>query len=347
MRLVLLRAALYDKFVFCPKQFEGLLMQAMLTIAVKAARAAGTVINRAAADMDKVRVSRKQLNDYVTETDEASEKAIIDTLLYAYPDHAIWAEESGRIHGNQNSEFVWIIDPLDGTTNFVHGLPIYCVSIAVAHRGVVQHAVVFDPNRNDLFTASKGSGAFLNNRRIRVSKRLRLADSLIGTGFAFRPGDNFPRYLKMFEQISTAAGSLRRPGAAALDLAYVAAGYYDGFFESGLHPWDVAAGSLLVTEAGGLVGNYRGEADYLERREIVAGSPKVYGELIKLLGPFSEVPAAETTVRKTVKPTVRPTDAVYVAQPTQGARPEPRTDQAAKQRAVVRRVKKAVGDAPV
>ena len=210
-------------------------------------------------------------------------------MLDAYPGHGILAEESGRAQGAKDSEFLWIIDPLDGTTNFLHGFPVYAVSIALAHRNVVQQAVVYDPTRNDLFFASRGRGAFVNDRRLRVSKRIRLAESLIGTGFPFRKGDNFKRYLKMFEEVMQNCAGLHRPGAAALDLCYVAAGYYDGFFETGLSPWDIAAGSLMITEAGGLIGNFSGEADFLYQREVVAGSPKIYGQLVRLLSPYSRV----------------------------------------------------------
>ena len=269
----------------------------MLNTAVKAARAAGNVINRASMDLDRLKVNTKAPNDFVTEVDQAAENAIIDILLAAYPGHAILAEESGRSRGAQDSEYVWIIDPLDGTTNFIHGLPVYAVSIALAHRGQVQQAVVYDPTRNDLFFASKGRGAFLNDRRLRVSKRNRMADSLIGTGFPFRKGDNFKRYLQIFEDVMQHCAGLRRPGAAALDLCYVAAGYYDGFFETGLNPWDVAAGSLIVTEAGGLVGNFTGEADFLYRREVVAGNPKIYAQMVTLLAPHTGVSeiASETS----------------------------------------------------
>jgi myo-inositol-1(or 4)-monophosphatase len=261
----------------------------MLNIAVKAARAAGSIINRAALDLEVLKVGSKGPNDFVSEVDHAAEQAIIDTLLEAYPDHGILAEESGRTRGNADSEHVWIIDPLDGTTNFLHGFPVYAVSIALAHRGVVQQAVVYDPTRNDLYYASRGRGAFLNDRRLRVSKRTRMAESLIGTGFPFRRGDNFKRYLKMFEEVMQHCAGVRRPGAAALDLCYVAAGYYDGFFETGLQPWDAAAGSLMVTEAGGLIGNFTGEADFLFQREVVAGNPKVYGQLVQLLAPYTKV----------------------------------------------------------
>jgi myo-inositol-1(or 4)-monophosphatase len=261
----------------------------MLNIAVKAARAAGALINRASLDLDLLKISAKSPNDFVTEVDRAAEEAIIDVLLTAYPGHGILAEESGRTHGARDSEYVWIIDPLDGTTNFIHGLPVYAVSIALAHRGVVQQGVVYDPSRNDLFYASRGRGSFLNDRRLRVSKRTRMAESLIGTGFPFRKGDNFKRYLQMFEAVMPHCAGLRRPGAAALDLCYVAAGFYDGFFETGLNPWDVAAGALMITEAGGLIGNFTGEADYLYQREVVAGNPKIYGQLVKLLSPYTRV----------------------------------------------------------
>jgi len=267
----------------------------MLNIAVKAARVAGSIINRASMDVETLKVNTKAPNDFVTEVDQAAEQAIIETLLTAYPGHGILAEESGREHGARHSDFVWIIDPLDGTTNFIHGFPVYCVSIALAFRGKVEQAVVYDPTRNDLFIASKGRGAFLNDKRLRVSKRTRLSDALVSTGFPYRQGDNFQRYMKTLEVVMPACAGLRRPGSAALDLCYVAAGYCDGFFETGLQPWDIAAGSLMVTEAGGLIGNYTGEADFLYQREVVAGSPKVYGQLVQLLTPFSRVIDGEDT----------------------------------------------------
>jgi len=261
----------------------------MLNIAIKAARAAGAIINRASLDLDLLKVNTKSPNDFVTEVDQAAEQAVIETLLAAYPGHGILAEESGRAHGAKHSDYVWIIDPLDGTTNFIHGFPVYAVSIALAFKGQIQQAVVYDPTRNDLFYASKGRGAFLNDKRLRVSKRTRMQESLIGTGFPFRKGDNFKRYVQMFEAVMQNCAGLRRPGAAALDLCYVAAGWYDGFFETGLNPWDMAAGSLMITEAGGLVGNFTGESDYLYQRELVAGTPKVYGQLVGLLAPYTRV----------------------------------------------------------
>jgi myo-inositol-1(or 4)-monophosphatase len=303
----------------------------MINIAVRAARAAGSIINRAALDVDVLKVATKGINDFVTEVDQAAEQAIIDTLLDAYPGHGILAEESGRERGARHSDYLWIIDPLDGTTNFIHGFPVYAVSIALAFRGRIEQAVVYDPARNDLFYASKGRGAFLNDKRLRVSKRTRLSDSLVGTGFPFRKGDNFQRYLKMFEEVMQSCAGVRRPGAAALDLCYVAAGWYDGFFETGLSPWDAAAGSLMITEAGGLVGNFTGEADFLYQRELVAGNPKVFGQLVKLLSPYTrmlsktsaETPGAEAPPEQSVEPSDA-TDAFIAQAVTDAPAPKPK-----------------------
>ena len=260
----------------------------MLNVAIKAARAAGAIINRAALDVESVRVSQKQSNDFVTEVDQASENAIIETLLTAYPDHGILAEESGSTRGNPDAEAVWIIDPLDGTTNFIHGFPVYCVSIALQVKGRLEQAVVYDPTRNDLFTATRGRGAFMNERRIRVGKRTRLQECLLSTGFPFRPEDDFNTYLRLMGDMMQRTAGLRRPGAAALDLAYVAAGFSDGFFELGLQPWDMAAGALLITEAGGLVGNFTGEADFLQHRECLAGNPRIYAQMVAVLQKYSK-----------------------------------------------------------
>ncbi len=260
----------------------------MLNVAIKAARAAGAIINRAALDVESVRVSQKQSNDFVTEVDQASENTIIETLLTAYPDHGILAEESGSTRGNPDAEAVWIIDPLDGTTNFIHGFPVYCVSIALQVKGRLEQAVVYDPTRNDLFTATRGRGAFMNERRIRVGKRTRLQECLLSTGFPFRPEDDFNTYLRLMGDMMQRTAGLRRPGAAALDLAYVAAGFSDGFFELGLQPWDMAAGALLITEAGGLVGNFTGEADFLQHRECLAGNPRIYAQMVAVLQKYSK-----------------------------------------------------------
>ena len=276
----------------------------MINVAIKAARAAGAIINRAALDLEAVRISQKEVNDFVTDVDQKSEQVIIETLLTAYPGHGIHAEESGHEHGAKDSEFVWIIDPLAGTTNFIHGFPVYCVSIALAVKGKIEQAVIYDPSRNDLFTATKGRGAYMNDRRLRVSKRIRLNECLISTGFPFRPGDNFATYLAMMGEVMQRAAGLRRPGAAALDLAYVAAGFTDAFFETGLQPWDVAAGSLLVTEAGGLVGNFTGEADFLEQKECLAGNPKIYGQLVTLLSKYSKFASASAKAQVPAQPAI-------------------------------------------
>ncbi len=261
-------------------------MHPTLTIAVKAARRAGNVINRGARDLDLLTVSAKGPKDFVSEVDREAERQIVETLLGAYPDHAILAEEGTAKGANAAAENVWIIDPLDGTTNFLHGFPQYCVSIALAHRGQITQAVIYDPCRNDLFTATRGRGAFLNDRRIRVSKRQHLRDCLIGTGFPFRDGSYLDAYLRMMKTMIEHTAGLRRPGAAALDLAYVAAGFYDGFWEVGLNPWDVAAGSLLVQEAGGLIGDLAGEDDYLHGGQVIAGNPKVFAQMVTALSPF-------------------------------------------------------------
>ena len=275
-----------------PQFMSSSTLHPMLNVAVKAARAAGAIINRAALDVEAVRISQKQVNDFVTEVDHASEQAIIENLLTAYPDHGILAEESGSQHGNPNADHIWIIDPLDGTTNFIHGFPVYCVSIALQVRGKLEQAVVYDPTRNDLFTATKGRGAFMNERRIRVSKRVRLDECLLSTGFPFRPEDDFDKYLRLMGDMMQRTAGLRRPGAAALDLAYVAAGFTDGFFEIGLQAWDMAAGALLVTEAGGLVGNFTGESNYIDQKECMAANPRIYAQMVPLLQKYSKFASA-------------------------------------------------------
>jgi len=257
-------------------------MHPMLNIAVKAARRAGDIINRASRNLDIIAAQEKAANDYVSEVDREAEQAIIRTVHSAYPDHSILAEESGA---SGKSEYRWIIDPLDGTTNFLHGFPQYAVSIALAHKDVVTQAVIYDPSRNDLFTASRGRGAYLNETRIRVGKRATLKNSLIGTGFPFRQFEYIDAYLAMFRDMIKNSAGVRRAGAAALDLAYVAAGRLDGFWELGLSPWDIAAGSLLITEAGGLVGDLEGEDKFMQQGHIVGGNPKVFAQLIRLLAP--------------------------------------------------------------
>ena len=257
-------------------------MHPMLNTAVKAARKAGNIINRATRDLDLLKVESKRQNDFVTEVDRAAEAAVIAVLREAYPNHSILAEESGASKGSQG-EYEWVIDPLDGTTNFIHGVPQFAVSIGLRHKGIVTQAVIYDPAKNELFTATRGAGAYLNDKRMRVGKRDRINDALIGTGFPFSKIDLLERYIEMFRKVTLNCAGIRRPGAAALDLAYVAAGRFDGFWEMGLAPWDMAAGTLLVQEAGGLVGDFSGESGFFESGEIVAGSPKVFAQLLALI----------------------------------------------------------------
>ena len=256
----------------------------MLNTAVKAARRAGNIIARASRNLEVLSVREKAANDYVSEVDAEAERAVIQTLHQAYPNHSILAEESGA--SGKASEYRWIIDPLDGTTNFLHGFPQYAVSIALEHRGQITQAVIYDPTRNDLFTASKGRGAFLNDTRIRVSKRAHLKGALVGTGFPFRQISHIDAYMKMLREMMKNTAGVRRAGSASLDLAYVAAGRLDGFWELGLAPWDMAAGSLLITEAGGLVGDLEGNEGWMESGYIVAGAPKVFAETLQLLAPY-------------------------------------------------------------
>lgn len=257
-------------------------MQPLLNIAIRAARRAGDLIVRNLPRLEAIQIASKGRNDFVTEIDRMAEQEIIAIIRKAHPDHGILAEESGR---SGSDDFVWIIDPLDGTTNFVHGFPTFAVSIALQHRGRLEQAVVYDPMRQELFTSSRGTGAVLDGRRIRVSSQRGLEGALIGTGFPYRENTRWlDAYLAMLGTVMSAAAGIRRPGAAALDLAYVAAGRLDGFWEIGLHPWDTAAGSLLILEAGGLIGTLTG-GEYRQGGNIVAGSPKVYAPLVEALAP--------------------------------------------------------------
>ena len=251
---------------------------------VMAARRASQVINRASNDIEHLKITTKQHNDFVTEVDRTAEAAIIDVLREAYPEYGILAEESGRAAGTDvASDYQWIIDPLDGTTNFLHGFPQYAVSIALAYKGQLNQALVYDTLRNEMFTASKGGGAFLNERRIRVTKCLGLDDALLGTGFPFRNFEHLNAYMATFKDLTQRSQGIRRTGSAALDLAYVASGRLDGFWEFGLAPWDMAAGCLLITEAGGLVGDLSGGDDYLKTKNLVAGTPKVFAQLLQVI----------------------------------------------------------------
>lgn len=261
-------------------------MHPMLNTAVKAARRAGKVIMRYASHLDRLTVESKGRNDFVSQVDHEAEAEIIDTLHRAYPDHAILAEETGR---QGKSDYLWIIDPLDGTTNYLHGYPQYAVSIGLYHQNKPSQAVVFDPLKNELYTASRGAGAQLNDRRMRVSGLVHLDKALLATGFPFRSMDNLEIFIGTFRAILPQVSGVRRAGSASLDLAHVACGRLDGFWEFGLSPWDMAAGCLLVQEAGGLVGDFCGSQDYLETGNVVVGSPKIYNDILGLIRPH--VPA--------------------------------------------------------
>lgn len=257
----------------------------MLTIALRAARKAGEMIERALERVDVVNFEEKGRNDFVTEVDKASEKEIIYHLRKAYPDHRITGEETGT-SGDADSDYEWIIDPLDGTTNFIHGIPHFAISIACLHKGQVEHAVVLDPIKREEFTASRGRGAALNGRRIRVSSRRGLDGALIGTGIPFSGFalDNMTPYLAALQEIAGQTSGIRRPGAASLDLAYVAAGRFDGFWEMNLKQWDIAAGVLLVKEAGGLISDFRGGNSFMDTGHVVCASPKVFKPLLQIVG---------------------------------------------------------------
>jgi myo-inositol-1(or 4)-monophosphatase len=257
-------------------------MHPMLNIAVKAARRAGKVILRNMAQVDRLTVESKGRNDFVSEVDRHAEGEIISVIRSAYPDHSILAEESGRQAGN---DYVWIIDPLDGTTNFLHGYPQFAVSIGLYYQNRATQAVVFDPLRDELFTASRGAGAQINDRRIRVSDVGRLESALLGTGFPFKTMENLDTWIATFRTLLPLCSGVRRAGSAALDLAHVACGRLDGFWEIGLNPWDMAAGCLLIEEAGGRVGDFAGSQGFLEHGNVVAGNPKMYAELLRLIQP--------------------------------------------------------------
>ncbi|MCG6865097.1 MAG: inositol-1-monophosphatase [Thiogranum sp.] len=258
-------------------------MHPMLNIAVRAARNAGDIIVRQSTRIDELTITSKERNDYVSEVDRQAENEIMAVIRKAFPDHGILAEESGQ-HGS-GDEFLWIVDPLDGTTNFLHGFPQYAVSIALQHKGRLEQAVIYDPMRQELFTASRGGGAQLDNRRIRVSKQTVLEGALLGTGFPYKDQGHLSAYLEMFKALIVDSAGIRRPGSAALDLAYVAAGRFDGFWEIGLNPWDMAAGVLLVREAGGLVGDLAGGHDFMKNGNIVAAAPKLFPAMLREIRP--------------------------------------------------------------
>jgi len=257
-------------------------MQALLNTAVKAARKGGDIALRHLNRVHQLKIRTKSQNEFVTKVDLMAEEAIIETIRERYPDHAFLAEESGQ-HGD--GEFVWIIDPLDGTTNFIHGFPVFATSIALRVKGRLQVGVIYDPNRQEIFTAMRGQGAQVDGHRIRVSSRKELDGALIGTGFPYRSQEHLHQYMGMLEDVLRHSAGIRRPGAAALDLASVATGRLDGFWEFGLKEWDIAAGSLLIREAGGLISELQGNGDYFESGNIVTGCPKIHDALKKLLSP--------------------------------------------------------------
>jgi myo-inositol-1(or 4)-monophosphatase len=260
-------------------------MHGMVNIAIRAARRAGELMIRQLNQLEALKVTEKSKNEFVTQVDKAAEAGIIEIIRDHYPDHAILAEESGAAGEH---EYQWIIDPLDGTTNYVHGFPVFSVSIAVTHKGELEHGVVYDPLRQEIFSASRGQGAQLDGRRIRVSKRTTLQQSLVATGFPYRANlVHIDRYLDMLRAVMLESSGVRRPGSAALDLCYVAAGRVDAFWELGLAKWDIAAGALIIREAGGRISDFRGADAYLDSGNVVAGNPKVYAALSKLLAPFS------------------------------------------------------------
>ena len=260
-------------------------MNAMINTAVKAARNAAKMMLRASANLDSLKVETKAFNDFVSEIDKESERIIVETLLQAYPKHKIRAEEGGA-YGQENSEYEWIIDPLDGTTNFLHGHPQYCISIALATKGQITEGVIYDIERNNLYTAARGKGLYLNDRRMRVSKRINLNECLISTGFPVVDQSMMDTYLAILKDILGKTAGARREGAAALDLCNVACGRVDGFFEFNLKPWDIAAGSLMVQEAGGIVTDFQGNESWLETGNIVAANPKVLAQLLPIIDKY-------------------------------------------------------------
>ena len=260
-------------------------MHPILNIAIRAARAAGDIILRHIDKLDTLQIETKSQNDFVTEVDRRAEQEALYHIRKAYPDHAILAEESGADGEDEN---IWIIDPLDGTTNFLRGLNQFAVSIALQQRGQLEHAVVYNPLSQDLFSASRGKGAWLNNRRMRVSKARSLNGCLIGTGVPFKSGQNRSAYFQVLDQMMHNTAGVRRVGAASLDLAWVANGTFDGFFEMGLKPWDIAAGALLVQEAGGMISDYTGGKNWLEQGHIVAAPPRIHVEMLAILAPCTK-----------------------------------------------------------
>lgn len=258
------------------------MMHPILNIATQAARAASRIILRFMEQMDKVEVSEKSINDFVTQVDKLSEEMIISHIKKAYPDHSILSEEMGYQKGF-TEEYCWVIDPLDGTRNFMHGYPQFSISIAILKNNVPELGLIYDPIRQELFTATRGQGAYVNSRRMRIGNAKHIGQTLIATGFPFRKKENTHSYLTTFEKVFTKCGDIRRAGSAALDLAYVAAGRLDAYWESDLYSWDIAAGALMVKEAGGIVTDLKGGETYLDSGNIVVANPKIHKELIQLI----------------------------------------------------------------
>ncbi|MFT5659327.1 MAG: myo-inositol-1(or 4)-monophosphatase [Gammaproteobacteria bacterium] len=254
-------------------------MQPMLNIAIRAARNAGDFIVRRINKIPDLKIETKAKNDFVSDVDRQAEERVIETILKAYPQHSILAEESGVIKGED--EYRWIIDPLDGTTNFLHSFPHYAVSIACEYKGRIEHGVIYDPIKQELFSASRGDGATVNNRRIRVARLNTTQGALLGTGFPCRRPEELESFLKVFREFFATASDIRRAGSAALDLAYVAAGRLDGYWESGLNSWDIAAGALILREAGGIITDFQGNEGYLDNGEVIAANPKLLGDMLR------------------------------------------------------------------
>lgn len=260
-------------------------MHPTVNIAVRAARAAGDIISRSMDRIDRLKITSKGNNDFVSEIDHKAEAAIIDILQQAYPEHGILAEESGIHDGikGEDNEFQWIIDPLDGTTNFLHGFPQFAVSIALKHKDRLETGVIYDPVSQELFTAARGEGAQLNGKKIRVSGHKGIKGALLGTGFPYHDQSYLDTYLETMKALMAPAAGIRRPGSAALDLAWLAAGRIDGFWEFNLHAWDIAAGILIIREAGGIITDFAGNDNYLTSGDIIAASPKVFPEMLKVI----------------------------------------------------------------
>ena len=259
-------------------------MQPMLNIALRAARSASELIFRSIERLDTIKVDEKDAKDYVSEVDRAAEQKIIDALRKAYPTHGILGEETGLHKGSgEGEDYLWIIDPLDGTTNFLHGIPHWALSLGLEEEGEIVAGAIYDPTRDELFWAEKGIGAFLNDRRIRASERRNLADCVFATGIPFLGNSDHDRFTDQLRAVMAATAGVRRQGAASLDLAYVAAGRYDGFWENGLKPWDIAAGIILLKEAGGYISDMTGGSRMMSNGEVVAGNARTHHRLLQLV----------------------------------------------------------------